>query len=325
MLEVVNVSHGFAGVPVLDQVSFTLGRGEVLGFLGPNGAGKTTTMRIITGYLRPDSGEVVFDGKSVAGDPMALRRNLGYLPENVPVYPELRVGEHLDWVAGIKRSQDRVGQVAYAMDVCGLNPVAGKLVGHLSRGYRQRLGLAQALLGESRLLVLDEPTVGLDPVQIREIRNLIKKLGQDRTILLSTHILSEVELVCDRVVIINKGRIAAEEATQELTDRAKGRCGYLLRVDMAPDRAKEAASALVGADFVESAEPLEPAEDDEQAGAVIRVRLVQGDDRRADLSRLVMEQGFGLLEFRPDRAGLEEVFVSLTREESGDRALEGTA
>ncbi|MFW5734541.1 MAG: ABC transporter ATP-binding protein, partial [Oceanidesulfovibrio sp.] len=192
MLEVLNLSHRYGSTRVLHDVSFTVAEGEILGLLGPNGAGKSTTMRILTGYLRPSAGRVVFGGRDIQKEPQALRSRLGYMPENVPLYPELTVEEHLVWVARLKGAKDAKRETAAVLDRCGLSGARSKLVRQLSKGYRQRVGLAQAILGPTRLLILDEPTAGLDPQQIRDIRELIRELGREKTILLSTHILPEV-------------------------------------------------------------------------------------------------------------------------------------
>ncbi|MBG0777751.1 MAG: ABC transporter ATP-binding protein [Desulfovibrionaceae bacterium] len=312
MLEVRNVNHHYGAVQVLHDLSFTVNRGEVLGFLGPNGAGKSTTMRILTGYLTPTSGQVLFDGLDARRNMVALRARLGYLPENVPLYPELRVAEYLRWVARVKRSADPERQVAEAMDRCGLAHVAARLIRHLSRGYRQRVGLAQAMLGNAELLILDEPTVGLDPAQIREIRELIRELGRERTILLSTHILAEVELACDRVLIIDKGCIKAEDTPSNL---AAGAGALRLRVGVAADLADAVCAALAVVPGVREARPESGGGSGD--GVLVRVEAEPGADVRARLAERVLAAGWPLLELRPAGDSLEEAFVSLVTGQGG--------
>jgi ABC-2 type transport system ATP-binding protein len=315
MLEVREINHHFGKTQVLHDINFSIRPGEVLGLLGPNGAGKSTTMRILTGYLRPSAGRVLFDGQDIQKDMMALRRRLGYLPENVPLYPELRVREHLDWVARVKRSSAPAKQVREVAERCGLGPVMGKLVRHLSKGYVQRVGLAQALLGETRLLILDEPTVGLDPGQIREIRELIKELGRDKTILLSTHILPEVELICDRVLIINKGRIVAEDTPDNLalTTGMAGR--FLLRLDALADPGR-VVERYAGETCVGN---VHHAGDELGRGAFV-IETDPELDCRALMTRIAFEEGWSVLEFKPAGVSLEEAFVHLVRDESEEGA-----
>ncbi|MFW5837111.1 MAG: ATP-binding cassette domain-containing protein [Desulfovibrionaceae bacterium] len=250
MLEVTGLSHKYDNKQVLFDLDFSVRSGEVLGFLGPNGAGKSTTMRILTGYLTPSAGRVVYDGRDIQRDPDHLRRSLGYLPETTPVYPELTVGEYLSWVARVKGSDSPISEVDQVMDRCGVAEVRRVLIRRLSKGFRQRLGLAQAILGPMRLLILDEPTVGLDPGQIREIRDFIRELGREMTILLSTHILPEVELTCDRVLIITKGRIVAEDTPANLVQRVGGGGRYLLRLDIEKGREAEVVQRLDRRSFV---------------------------------------------------------------------------
>ena len=273
-------------------------------------------MRILTGFLSPSAGTVVFDGQDIRKDPLALRRHLGYLPENVPVYPELTVDEYLLWVAGIKQSPRPKAQVDEVAGRCGLSQERGSLIRRLSKGFRQRLGLAQALLGDTKLLILDEPTVGLDPSQIREIRGLIKELGQDKTILLSTHILPEVERTCDRVLIINRGRIVAEDTPANLTQGALGRGRHLLRLAVSRKDAPEVLAAFRDLPFVSEAE--EP-----EAGADIlslRLTLDTTHDHRAEATALAQAKGWPILEFRPADISLEEAFVSLVTTENTEGA-----
>ena len=219
MIDVDGLTKYYGPIAAIDNVSFQVGSGEIVGFLGPNGAGKSTTMRVLTGFAPASRGTARVDGFEVHEHPIEVKRRVGYLPENVPLYEEMVVRAFLSYVAevkGIGRSGRRA-EVDRVMEHCGLTAMANRIIGHLSKGYRQRVGLAQALVGSPPVLVLDEPTVGLDPRQIVEIRNMIRELGREHTVLLSTHILPEVSMVCDRVIIINQGRIAAEDTMENLT------------------------------------------------------------------------------------------------------------
>lgn len=320
MLEVNDIHYRFGRVHVLRGVGFSVQSGEIVGLLGPNGAGKTTTMRVLTGYLSPQRGDVRFDGVDIRKDVVGVRAKLGYLPENNPLYTELTVREHLGWAAQVKRSANPGKQSAEVMERCGLSGVAGKLVGHLSKGYRQRVGLAQAILGQTKLLILDEPTVGLDPTQIREIRELIRELGRERTILLSTHILPEVELVCGRVLVMAGGKIVAEDTPAGLKD-AVGKGKYLLRLGLDAQRLAAFAADLVKLPYIAQAEA---AEAKFGLGAVV-LGVQGGLDKRAELARFVVESGTALLEFKPAEATLEEAFVSLTAPEAAQSTSEAEA
>jgi len=218
MIEVKNLTKAYGSFTAVQDISFTAERGQILGFLGPNGAGKTTTMRIITGYMPATSGTVVIDGLDIFTNSLEARRRIGYLPETPPLYSDMRVHQYLRFVARLRgvRRADAGAAVEHAINVCGLSEMAGRICGQLSKGYRQRVGLAQALIHDPPVIVLDEPTIGLDPRQIHEIRELIRGLAGDRTIVLSTHILPEVAQICDKVVIINDGRVALEEKLAEL-------------------------------------------------------------------------------------------------------------
>ena len=229
MIEVSGLTKYYGNFKAIEDVSFTVQRGEILGFLGPNGAGKTTTMRILTGYMPATAGVCRVGGLDVFEQPVAVKRQIGYLPENVPLYPEFTVFEYLQFVARIKGvpKADQPAVLERIIGRCGLESVRHRLIAQLSKGYRQRVGLAQALVHDPAVIVLDEPTIGLDPAQIREVRELIKGLGRDHTIILSSHILPEVSQVCDRVVIINKGRIVAEDTPENLTVSAAGQATLL--------------------------------------------------------------------------------------------------
>ncbi len=312
MLEVEHLTHHYGNVQVLFGLDFSVNQGEIVGLLGPNGAGKSTTMRILTGFLTPSGGTVRFNGKDIRKEPLALRRHLGYMPENVPLYLELRVREYLHWVARVKRSPSPASEAEQVMERCGLAEMSGRLIRHLSKGYRQRVGLAQALLGPTRLLILDEPTAGLDPQQIREIRNLIKELGKEKTILLSTHILPEVELTCNRALIIDKGRIKAEDTPAGLTQSFGSRGKHLLRLDATADKTKDILQQYRAQSWVRKVD---------QAGSELGVGVFfietdQDRDHRADISSLAHESGWPVLEFKPAGMSLEEVYVSLVQKET---------
>lgn len=218
MIDVEHLVKRFSGFAAVDGISFHVPRGQIVGFLGPNGAGKTTTMRILTGFFPPTSGSVRIDGLDAVRDSLAVRRRIGYLPESVPLYTDMRVVEYLDFRArlkGVRSRKQRRDRVGHVLDRCGLAPMRRRLIGQLSKGYRQRVGIADALVHDPPVLILDEPTVGLDPSQIREIRDLVRDLGQTHTVMLSTHILQEVEMVCDRVMILFAGKIARDGAMEE--------------------------------------------------------------------------------------------------------------
>jgi ABC-2 type transport system ATP-binding protein len=296
----------------LDRITFEVQSGEIMGFLGPNGAGKTTTMRILTGLLAPTSGRATIDGLDVETQSLEIRRRLGFLPENVSLYPELRVQEFLAYrsaIKGVPGSQRR-SRIDEAIGRCGLGEVRRKLVGRLSKGYRQRVGLADCLLGRPSILILDEPTVGLDPNQIRQARDLIQELGRTTTILLSTHILPEVEMLCSRVTIINRGRIVAVDTPDNLRRGLTG--GRTIRVELrgSAEQAQAAFQQLPGVQRVERQA--------ERDGVVSL--LVEPDhetDPREAIFQLAVKQGWTLRELARSQASLEEVFIHLTMKEPG--------
>lgn len=222
MIEVKHVSRVFGDFRAVDDISFSIKTGEIVGLLGPNGAGKTTTMRMITGYLEPTSGTVEVDGLDVVKNPVETKRRIGYMPESAPLYSDMIVADYLEYVAGIE-GVDASEKVPHLADVCGLSEVMHKNIGDLSRGNKQRVGLAHALMGDPEILILDEPTSGLDPNQVSEVRALIKKIGETRTVIISTHILSEVEMLCDRVIIISGGKKVADSPTEELREHTETR------------------------------------------------------------------------------------------------------
>ncbi len=307
MISVSGVSKRFGRTLAVDDVSFEVARGEVLGLLGPNGAGKTTTMRILSCFLSADTGSASVAGFDVATDALEVRRRLGYLPENNPLYLEMTVGEYLALVAavrGVPRAQS-ASRIAHAVEVCGLGAVAGRIIGQLSKGYRQRVGLAGALLHDPEILILDEPTVGLDPSQIIEIRELIRGIGREKTVLLSSHILPEVEATCQRVLIFNEGHLVGQGTTAELAAQARGAEVVDLAVRGPRDAVAAALAAVPGV-----AECLDAGE--EGGVARFRVRCEPGVDPREALAAAVLRGGWGLLELHAERLSLEDVFLKLT-------------
>ena len=312
MIEVENLTKRYGRATAVDGVSFRVEKGEILGFLGPNGAGKTTTMRILTCYLPPTEGTARVAGYDVFAQPMEVKKRVGYLPESPPLYPDMSVRDYLDFCArikGVPKSEHRT-RVSDAIERCRVGDVRDKLIAKLSKGYRQRVGLAQAILHNPDVLVLDEPTAGLDPKQIIETRQLIHELAGDHTIILSTHILPEVAQTCQRVVIINKGRVVAVDSPANLTRQLSGAETMYVLVD-----GGDAAGLLQGIAGVTRV-----AVADHHGSAVgYEVESASGGDVRRDLARAVVSQGLGLLELRPLRMSLEEVFLQVTTEEEGGR------
>ena len=319
MIEVQHLTKRYGPFTAVDDVSFKVERGEILGFLGPNGAGKTTTMRVLTGYMPPTEGKALVAGYDVTDQPIEAKRRTGYLPETPPLYPDMTVSEYLTFCArikGVPRSE-RKAQVTTAMERTRIADMAKRHCGKLSKGYRQRVGLAQALLHNPDVLILDEPTAGLDPKQIIETRRLIKELAGDHTIILSTHILPEVSQTCQRVVIINKGRVVAVDTPDNLTAKLRGSEAMYVEVDASGGDAKSALAALPGVTRVN--------ETPTRAGQIaFEVESAQGRDVRRDIASAIVRQGWGLLEMRPMRMSLEEIFLSLTTEDAGDAAPEAS-
>jgi ABC-2 type transport system ATP-binding protein len=311
VIEVQHLSKRYGPVTAVDDVSFKAERGEILGFLGPNGAGKTTTMRILTGYMPPSEGKALVGGYDVQEKPIEAKRRTGYLPETPPLYPEMTVRDYLDFCARIKGvpRAERVARVTTSMERTRIADVARRHCGKLSKGYRQRVGLAQALLHNPEVLILDEPTAGLDPKQIIETRKLIKELGGDHTVILSTHILPEVSQTCNRIVIINKGRVVAVDTPDNLTSRLRGTETMFLQVDAAGADAAGVLKAIPGVSQVHVAE---------NRGTLtsLEVESETGRDVRRELAAAVTGKGWGLLELRPMRMSLEEIFLHLTTEDT---------
>lgn len=308
MIDVANLVKRYAGTEAVRGISFSVAKGEIVGFLGPNGAGKSTTMRMLTGYLPSTSGTIRIAGLEMPGDSVEIRRRIGYMPENVPLYPEMRVQEYLSYRAELKgvRRRDLRTRTDLAMQKCALTEVRNKIIGTLSKGFRQRVGLADSLVHDPGLLILDEPTAGLDPNQIRSVRDLIKELGKDHTILLSTHILSEVEMVCGRAIIINRGRIEASDSIENLKRRVQA--GALV-LEVKADR-----TGLL--EKVRALSKVAEATVREEHEGWVRVECLSkpGEDPREEVDQLVKKEAWPLREFHRERASLEDVFVELTQE-----------
>jgi ABC-2 type transport system ATP-binding protein len=306
MIKVENLTKKYAGQTAIRDLNFEVGQGEIMGFLGPNGAGKTTTMRILASFMPPTSGRASIAGFDIFEQSLQARAHLGYMPENVPLYNDMRVTEYLDYRAALKgvphrRVAERVGDVK---ELCGLKEVEKKIIGTLSKGYRQRVGLADALLHEPDLLILDEPTIGLDPNQIRQVRELIKNLGKQHTILLSTHILPEVEMTCNRVIIIHKGRIEACDTPENLLSQIRQAGGVLVEAKTGNDNGAEELKKISGVRDVTM--------DGDGDWKVFSLRVESGVDVREEVFRLAAARRWSVRELTQRRATLEDVFVELT-------------
>jgi ABC-2 type transport system ATP-binding protein len=312
LIEVKDLTKSFGERTAVDHVSFVVNRGEILGFLGPNGAGKTTTMRILTGFLPATSGTAQVAGFDVFNDSLEVRKRIGYLPENPPLYLDMSVSAYLEFVARIKNvpSEKRQARVDDAMAKTNITDKRHELIKRLSRGYKQRVGLAQALVHDPEVIILDEPTVGLDPKQIIEVRHLIKGLAGSHTIILSTHILPEVSMTCDRVVIINRGRIAAIDTPANLTQQLKGGQNVLLEVAADQNAVSTAVREIPGVRKVTA----EPAGGNGRVALMVEVSA--GQDVRSQIAARIVGKGWPLYELRGVNLSLEEIFLELTTEDS---------
>jgi gliding motility-associated transport system ATP-binding protein len=311
VIEVQHLTKRYGPVTAVDDISFSVERGEILGFLGPNGAGKTTTMRVLTGYMPPTDGKAIVAGYDVFEQPIEAKRRTGYLPETPPLYPDMSVRDYLSFVArikGVPRSE-RKARIDEMLQKTHIDDVANRLCGKLSKGYRQRVGLAQALMHNPDVLILDEPTAGLDPKQIIETRQLIKGLAGDHTIILSTHILPEVSQTCQRVVIINRGKVVAVDTPDNLTARLRGSETMYLQVDSAGADVASVLQRVQGVTRVAVA-------DSKQQIVGYEVDSEAGRDVRRELAAAIVGRGWGLLEMRPMRMSLEEIFLHVTTEET---------
>ncbi len=314
MIEVDHLSKSYGQARAVNDISFRVEPGEILGFLGPNGAGKTTTMRILTGYLPATAGSARIAGFDVFEQSLEVRKRIGYLPETPPLYPEMSVRAYLEFVARIKgvAAADIASRVSNAMQMTNIEDKAGELVKRLSRGYKQRVGIAQSIVHNPDVVILDEPTVGLDPKQIIEVRKLIKGLKKDHTVILSTHILPEVSATCDRVVIINKGRIAAIDTPGNLTAQLKG--GERVRIEVLGDTEK-LRSTLWSIEGINRLD-IDTTKATDGAPVSATIESERGLDLRSRIAGSLVTNGFELLELRGVSLSLEEIFLQLTTEET---------
>jgi len=303
-IEVEQLTKTYGSQKAVDDISFRVKTGEILGFLGPNGAGKSTTMKIITCFIKPTNGTVKLDGIDIHEDPLGVRKKIGYLPENTPLYQDMSIIDYLAFTAGLQQVERREIQkrIREMIDVCGLGPEKYKYIGELSKGYRQRVGLAQALIHDPDILILDEPTTGLDPNQIAEIRDLIKEIGKEKTVMLSSHILKEVEATCDRIIIINRGKLVADGSTEELTKKATGAGQFL--VDIKPLDGKD--------DIKHSLLTLSSVSDVLSENGLWRVISKPDLPVQEEIFRLCVDKNWILMQLTPVESSLEDVFRELT-------------
>ncbi len=304
MIEVEGLTKDYGSRRAIYDLNFRAESGEILGFLGPNGAGKTTTMRILSGYMPPTSGVAKVAGFDVVDQSLEVRKRVGYLPETVPLYPDMTVYDYLKFMADLRHIKNGDDRVEDVLEIVHMEERANGYIGNLSKGMRQRIGLAQALLHEPEVLILDEPTIGLDPAQIREVRLLIREIGKERTVLLSTHILSEAQQICDRVLIINKGQIVVEDTPERLQAGLAGVQRVLVRVQGDGDGLEKAVSGIAGVGKVSTT-----------SDGALEVESTPGKDVRPTIARNLVKAGFNLLELRSIDLSLEDIFIQLTREE----------
>lgn len=313
MIKVEHLTKYFGNVKAVDDISFKVDKGEIVGFLGPNGAGKTTTMRILAGFLPPTSGSAWVEGIDVLQQSLKVRQQVGYFPERVPLYPDMRVLSFLNFAAEVKAvpRKARKKKVDEAMDICGVTQMSKKLIGHLSKGYRQRVCLAQALINDPEVLILDEPTIGLDPEQITEIRNMIKNLRGKRTIMLSTHILPEVSMTCERVIIIDQGKLVVEDTPENLNNRLRTSNRIMVTVEGPASEVEKKLASLPGIINVMTQEQEHP------EVTSLLVETQKGVDIRKSLATTITGSNWGLLEMKTVEMSLEEIFLKLVTEEKG--------
>lgn len=316
MIKIEDLVKSYGNKYALSGISFSVGQGEIVGFLGPNGAGKSTTMNIITGYLSSDSGKVEIGGLDILDAPDKAKKLIGYLPEIPPLYPDMTVSEYMNFVYELKGCDlPRKPHLEEIAKVTKTAEVQGRLIANLSKGYRQRVGIAQALVGDPKVIILDEPTVGLDPKQIIEIRSLIRRLGRNHTVILSTHILSEVQAVCDRVIIIESGKIIADEKTDDISSAVNQNRRYSLKIC---GNSREVLAALNGYDGVESVQ-ITGERDGDAHGYVVESK--KGIDIRKQLFRLCAERDFVIIGFEAAGLSLEDVFIRLTEDKNGKKGV----
>jgi len=314
MIQMQDLTKFYGDFKAVDNISFEVRDGEILGFLGPNGAGKTTTLKMLTCYMPPTSGSIMFNDLDVRENSMDIRRMIGYLPENAPLYEYMSVREYLDYICDLReiKGQRRKDRLDAMIHTCGLSQMIGKNIGELSKGYRQRVGIAQAMIHEPEILILDEPTVGLDPNQIVEIRNLIKKVGREKTVMLSTHILSEVEATCDRVVIIAAGEIVADGTPDKLRKEMAGKS--VLKLELKGD-VPDAAGVYSSIPGVENVDTLSKRNDDDST--LLAINVLKGYDVREEVFRASVDKGWTIFEMHLDKTNLEDVFRQLTKIQGG--------
>ena len=310
MIQVENLTKRYPGVTAVDRLSFSVRKGEICGFLGANGAGKSTTMRILAGFIPATDGRAAVAGFDVFRDSLEVRKRIGYMPENVPLYPDMRINEYLEFRAALKGvpSRERGERIEWVKQQCGLSEVGRKIIGHLSKGYRQRVGLADTLVHDPELIILDEPTIGLDPNQIRVVRELIRDLGKHRTVLLSTHILPEVEMTCSRVIIINRGRIVASDSVERLKQLRRGGCETVLEVKADAGAVRAELAGIANVEHIDT----EPG-----SGGWVRavIHPKANQDLREPVSEAVRRMNWGLRELTRRAQTLEDIFVQLTTED----------
>ncbi|MBQ0040036.1 MAG: ATP-binding cassette domain-containing protein [Treponema sp.] len=303
MIEVSHVSRLFGEFRAVDDISFSIQTGEIVGLLGPNGAGKTTTMRMITGYLDSSDGTILVDGQDVKANPVAVKSKIGYMPESAPMYSDMIVADYLEYVAKME-GQDPKTKIPHLAEICGLKEVMDKNIGELSRGNKQRVGLAHALMNDPEILILDEPTSGLDPNQVSDVRALIKKIGETRTVIISTHILSEVEMLCNRVIIISGGKKVADSSTEELRSHYGNTADVIVLTDGTPDAVKEKFASVGGASNVKVSQ---------REGKTEAVVSVEGNrEIRPELAKICVANDWPLYEMQIRKNSLEDVFKILT-------------
>lgn len=305
MIKVSGLTKDYGARRAVHNLSFDAQQGEVVGFLGPNGAGKTTTMRILTGYMPPTDGEAIVAGYDVVEESLEVRKRVGYLPETVPLYTEMVVFDYLKFMGELRHIPNVDDRVDEVLDMVGMIERATGYIGNLSKGMRQRVGLAQALLHRPEVLILDEPTIGLDPSQVVEVRELIREIGKERTVLLSTHLLHEAQNLCDRVLIINKGKIVAEDTTENLQARLIGAERVIVRVRGEADELADAIKQVKGVRGVET-----------KSDGAVEFEFASGKDLRPEVAKQVIKSGYDLLELRPLGMSLEEIFLELTGSDS---------
>ena len=310
MIEVNNLTKYYGDFPAIEDISFTVNKGEILGFLGPNAAGKTTTMRVLTGFMPPTSGSAKVAGFDVVDQSLEVRRRIGYLPETVPLYTEMTVTDYLDFMGRIRgmSKQWRRRRIDEVIGICRLEEYGKSLIGKLSKGFRQRVGIAQAVLHEPEVLIMDEPTIGIDPIQVVETRNLIKGFGGGHTVILSTHILPEVSMVCERVIIINEGQVVAIDRPENLSERLRGT--ERIEADIRGPFA-QVMTALRDIPGVQ-----EVTRTDREDVGSYSIESASGADLTEQISNLVFQRGWGLLRLQPVQMSLEEIFLRLTTTES---------